>query len=188
MARDIIGEVIAVEGGYVDHPSDKGGPTKYGITAQTLADWRGVPCGAQEVAALSEDEARAIYEDRFVRKPRFDQVAALSPRIGEEVIDTGVNAGPGVAAEILQRWLTALNQQGRDYPDLKPDGVVGPVTLTALRAFLTKRGAEGERVLLVALNCSQGHRYLELAEGRVKNEDFLYGWLRERVAAQIAEA
>jgi hypothetical protein len=32
-----------------------------------------------------------------------------------------------------------------------------------------------------ALNCSQGARYLELAEGREANEDFLYGWVKERV-------
>ena len=40
---------------------------------------------------------------------------------------------------------------------------------------------EGEQVLLRALNCSQGARYLELAEGREANEDFLYGWVKERV-------
>jgi hypothetical protein len=43
------------------------------------------------------------------------------------------------------------------------------------------RGKEGEQVLLRALNCSQGARYLELAEGREANEDFLYGWVKERV-------
>ncbi|MDQ4651164.1 putative peptidoglycan-binding domain-containing protein, partial [Klebsiella pneumoniae] len=43
-------------------------------------------------------------------------------------------------------------------------------------------GKEGEQVLLRALNCSQGARYLELAEGREANEDFLYGWVKERVA------
>ncbi len=46
---------------------------------------------------------------------------------------------------------------------------------------LSARGKEGEQVLLRALNCSQGARYLELAEGREANEDFLYGWVKERV-------
>jgi hypothetical protein len=40
----------------------------------------------------------------------------------------------------------------------------------------------GERVLLAALNCSQGHRYLELSEGREDNEDFTFGWVRARVS------
>jgi hypothetical protein len=33
-----------------------------------------------------------------------------------------------------------------------------------------------------ALNCSQGARYLELAEGRAKPTNFLYGWVKERVS------
>jgi hypothetical protein len=35
--------------------------------------------------------------------------------------------------------------------------------------------------MLRALNCSQGQRYLELAEQRSANETFVYGWVRERV-------
>jgi hypothetical protein len=49
------------------------------------------------------------------------------------------------------------------------------------RLGISARGKEGEQVLLRALNCSQGARYLELAEGREANEDFLYGWVKERV-------
>jgi len=36
-------------------------------------------------------------------------------------------------------------------------------------------------VLLRALNCLQGERYIALAEGRPKDEAFIYGWLRTRV-------
>ncbi|MEW9113297.1 putative peptidoglycan-binding domain-containing protein, partial [Salmonella enterica] len=40
---------------------------------------------------------------------------------------------------------------------------------------------EGEMILIRALNCSQGQRYLELAEQRQANESFIYGWMKERV-------
>ncbi|WP_276529068.1 putative peptidoglycan-binding domain-containing protein, partial [Enterobacter hormaechei] len=53
---------------------------------------------------------------------------------------------------------------------------------SALKSFLEKRGGEGEIILLRALNCSQGQRYLELAEQRPANESFVYGWMRERVS------
>lgn len=33
-------------------------------------------------------------------------------------------------------------------------------------------------ILIRALNCSQGQRYLELAEKRQANESFVYGWIR----------
>jgi lysozyme family protein len=82
---------------------------------------------------------------------------------------------------MLQRWLNALNAQGSRYADLFVDGRIGEVTLTALRAFLRWRGDEGARVLVTALNCTQGVRYLEIAERDPRQEAFTYGWLRARV-------
>ena len=35
--RHIIKEIIRREGGYVNHPNDRGGPTKYGVTHKTLS-------------------------------------------------------------------------------------------------------------------------------------------------------
>lgn len=94
---------------------------------------------------------------------------------------TGVNMGPRVSTTFLQRWLTSLNQRGKLYPDLKPDGVIGNITIAALRSYLAVRGSAGVTVILKGLNCSQGARYLELAEAREANEEFLFGWVKERV-------
>ncbi len=87
--------------------------------------------------------------------------------------------GPSVPSKWFQRWLTSMNDGGRLYPDLIADGNIGPRTITALQQYLAVRGVEAEHVLLRALNCSQGARYLELAEQRSANEAFLYGWVRE---------
>lgn len=174
----VIDTILVREAGYADHPSDRGGPTRYGIT-EAVAQANGWTGSMRE---LPLDLARSIYRRRYWSEPGFDRVAEISERVAAELADTGVNMGPATAAIWLQRWLSALNRQGRDYPDLAADGAIGPVTLGALRAFLARRGPEGEAVLVAALNCSQGHRYLELAEGRSANEDFLYGWIRERVA------
>ena len=38
-ADQIIEDHSAKEGGYVDHPSDKGGPTRWGITQTTARAW-----------------------------------------------------------------------------------------------------------------------------------------------------
>jgi hypothetical protein len=53
--------------------------------------------------------------------------------------------------------------------------------LSALAAFLKKRSKAGVGVLITSLNCSQGNRYLELAEARAKDEDNIYGWVSNRV-------
>ena len=173
----LIDGLIEREGGYVDHPSDKGGPTCFGIT-EAVARAHGY---AGPMRKLPRDEAAAIYRRLYWLRPRFDQVARRSARIAAELFDTGVNMGPTVATTFLQRALTALNRNGKDYSDLTPDGRIGPLTLHALDAFLAARGKRGgETVLLRALEALQGERYLRLAESRPANEAFLYGWLANR--------
>lgn len=173
----IINAVIDVEGGYSDHPSDRGGETKYGIT-EAVARANGYKGPMKD---MPRSIAAEIYRARYVTRPRFDEVVAISPLIGEEVIDTGVNMGPHRAAEFLQRWLNGFNLPGSGYQDLFVDGVVGQLTLDALRRFLSWRPHEGERVLLRGLNSTQGNRYLELTEHNRSQREFLYGWVRARV-------
>lgn len=167
------------EGGFVDHPQDRGGATKFGITESVAraAGWAGA------MHDLPREFALALYRRRYWTSPGFDAVAAISPRVAAELFDTGVNMGPGVAIAFLQRSLNALNRQGRDWADIGVDRSIGPATLAALRRLLAVRGAAGEAVLLKALDALQGARYVELAEGRAANESFLYGWLANRVGA-----
>ena len=174
----LIDGLIEREGGYCDHPADKGGPTCFGIT-EAVARAHGY-AGAMRL--LPRDEAAAIYKRLYWLRPGFDQVARRSAATAAELFDTGVNMGPAVATTFLQRSLTALNRNGKDYPDLTPDGRIGAQTLAALDAFLKLRGETSvETVLLRALEALQGERYLRLAERRPANEAFLYGWLANRI-------
>jgi len=178
LIAELIDGLIEREGGFVDHPADRGGPTAYGIT-EAVARAHGY---AGPMALFPRGEAEAIYRRLYWSRPRFDQVATRSSRVAAELFDTGANMGPGVAATFLQRALTALNRNAKDYPDLVPDGRVGPLTLSALDRFLAVRGRErGETVLMRALEALQGERYLRLAEKRPANEVFLYGWLANRL-------
>jgi lysozyme family protein len=174
----LIDALIDREGGYVDHLADRGGPTCFGIT-EAVARAHGY---AGAMRQLPREEAAAIYRRLYWTRPRFDQLSSRSPRIAAELFDTGVNMGPAVAATFLQRALTALNRNGTDYPDLVPDGRIGPATLAALDSFMAVRGgSSGQTVLLRALEALQGERYLRLAERRPANEAFLYGWLANRI-------
>jgi lysozyme family protein len=82
----IIDDIIQAEGShYTNASADCGGPTKYGITQQTLAAWRKAPTSAQNVADLTEAEAREIYR--------------------------GVQFGPGDAIAWLQQAASALGSE-----------------------------------------------------------------------------
>lgn len=120
-AAQIIDDLIRREGDrFTDHPADRGGPTKYGITQATLqrarrrADPRAIVNSA-DVEALTEGEARAIYQRDFILEPGFDQVDDEALRAF--LVDATVQHG----ADDVVPWLqTAVGA--------KVDGVLGPVT------------------------------------------------------------
>lgn len=174
----MIDDVIRREGGYVNHPNDRGGPTNWGITQQVARAY-----GYQgDMKALPRSAAVNIYRSRYWTGPKFDQAADICPAIGPELFDTGINMGPAVAAKFLQRALNVLNRGANDYPDIAADGVIGPITLAALRGYVTKRGAvAGGEVLRKALDGLQCARYVEIAEDNPSQEAFAYGWIVHRI-------
>jgi lysozyme family protein len=173
----ILDGLIEREGGFVDHADDPGRATRWGITEAVARrhGYRG------RIRDLPREFAREVYRAIYWERPGFDQVAAVSLPVAEELLDTGVNMGVGVAARFLQRSLNVLNQRGRLFPELVVDGLLGPRSLAALECYLRARPEQGELVLLRALNCLQGARYVELAENNPALETFIFGWLAQRV-------
>jgi lysozyme family protein len=177
MIDQLIDEVIEREGGYVDHPADRGGPTRWGIT-EAVARRQGYH---DDMRALPQSDAAAIYKRLYWIVPSFDKIGEIAPKLAAELFDTGINMGTGTATGFLQRALNALNRNGRDYGDLTVDRRIGRTTLLALHAFFRQRGKAGEDVLLKAVEALQGAHYVRLAETRPSQEAFLYGWLANRI-------
>ncbi len=120
----ILDGVIEREAGFVDNPADRGGPTKFGITQDTLSQWLGRPAGIEEVVQLSATAAREIYRRRYVEGPRFDELQ--DPILMLITVDAGVHSGPPNGTRFLQRAL--------DFPESEVDGVCGTRTITAANA------------------------------------------------------
>tara|TARA_R110000782_G_scaffold167129_10_gene259381 strand:+ start:15058 stop:15594 length:537 start_codon:yes stop_codon:yes gene_type:complete len=171
--EEMIEITIGHEGGYSNHPADRGGPTRWGIT-QAVARANGY---SGDMRQLPREKAVAIYRQEYAIKPGFAAVGEIYPRVGAELFDTGVNMGPARPALWLQEWLNALNNGGKHYADIAEDGRIGPGTLAALRAYKARRGAEGEERLLRALNGDQAVFYKQLAMRKPSQEAFVYGWL-----------
>jgi lysozyme family protein len=174
----LLADLVKVEGGYVNDPRDSGGETNFGITIGT-ARANGFSGSMRD---MKKEDALTIYRNQYFHKPGFGKVAGVSASLAAELFDTGVNMGTGMASKFLQQALNALNNGGKDYADLTVDGAIGNGTIGALNGLVKRRGLEdAETVLLKALNCLQGARYIMLAETRPKDEAFLYGWLMNRV-------
>lgn len=163
-----------VEGGYVNDPSDPGGETIWGMTI-AVARANGY---VGRMRDMTKDIAKVIYKKQYWLKPKFDQVAVRYPRVAAELFDTGVNAGVARASEFLQRVLNVLNDGGRLYADIVPDGQLGPASLTALDGYMRARGKAGEDALVRYLDALQGNHYITLAERSSKFERFMYGWAK----------
>ena len=101
--------VLSQEGGFVDDPADHGGATKYGISHTAYPDL--------DIAALTLDEARAIYRRDYWNPLRLDEMPEALAMLA---FDAAVNMGKTAAARQLQAAL-----------GVKQDGVVGPVTVGA---------------------------------------------------------
>lgn len=113
--------VLKHEGGNVDHPSDPGGRTSRGITAERWAEWRkthpGLPA---DVWDAPQAEVEAIYREKYWDVLWCDR---LPVGVDYAVFDFGVNSGPARSAKFLQEIVGS-----------EADGEVGPNTVAATKA------------------------------------------------------
>lgn len=170
---------VGLEGGYCCNAQDLGGATNFGITERTAKTYG----FTRPIETMQIAEAKDIYHAMYWQALKLDLIAHTSPLVAAEVFDTAVNMGAGRAVEMLQVSLNALNHGGTLYADIAEDGTLGQQTADALAAYLIARKADAEPVLLKALNCLQGARYIEISRARAANESFVFGWLRNRVGA-----
>lgn len=107
-----IRRVLASEGGYVNHPSDPGGPTNFGITIADYRKYAKPDASAADVRAMKVDEAKAIYRAKYWGVMRCDELPA---GVDYCLFDYAVNSGTGRAPKVLQRVLgTAVTGRMED--------------------------------------------------------------------------
>lgn len=102
--------VLQNEGGasYTDHPHDKGGPTKWGITLKELTIWRHHPCTSNDVRQLEEDEACQIYKINYWDALKLDTIN--DQNIATALFDVAVNRGVGCARQYAAYVCQALQK------------------------------------------------------------------------------
>lgn len=169
-----LARVFAHEGGFSDVPADRGGRTRFGIT-ERVARANGYQGPMDH---LPVEWATRIYKAQYWDTLRLDALAQVDEDVAAKLFDIAVNMGVAAAGAFLQRLLNALNRQGKDFGDLVVDGLVGPVTIAAFRAFSNHRGSDGSLAMLAGLRGLQAARYIAIAEADASQETFTFGWLR----------
>ena len=102
--------ILHHEGGYVNHPRDPGGETNLGVTKRVYEEFG----GEKDMKDLTVEDVAPIYKKGYWDKCKCD---SLPSGLDLVVFDFAVNAGPGRAAQFLQRII-----------GVEPDGGIGPIT------------------------------------------------------------
>lgn len=108
---DAFKRLIGHEGELSDHPKDKGGLTKYGISQRSYPNI--------DIKALTLDEARQLYKRDYWNALQMEH---LPEGVRFDLFDMAVNSGVSQAVKTLQRAVGAGE-----------DGKLGPVTIAAVR-------------------------------------------------------
>lgn len=155
--------ILSFEGGYVNHPLDKGGPTNRGVT---LSTWRAVgydkdgdgDIDAADVRLITDsDMATCVLAPHYWRRWRGDDIRSQS--VANIVVDwvwaSGVHGITGV-----QRIL-----------GVKADGIAGDKTIAALNA-------REPRALFEEIKRARRRFIGDIVRRSPSQKVFLKGWLR----------
>lgn len=119
---DVISILLKREGGYVNNPADRGGPTNFGITQSTLNEYGNRHgWGYRDVRAINQQDAAAIYREKYWTPAKCD---LLPDAVRDIHFDSAVNHGVQRAAYLLQESVGVTE-----------DGSIGPATLAAVASM-----------------------------------------------------
>lgn len=145
--------ILEHEGGFVNHTSDPGGQTNYGISLLFLKglvladgdiDHNGNIDG-DDIRALTVNDSKKLYQKFFWDPLHLETL--VNEELKLHLFDHGVNAGTKTAVKLLQRIL-----------GLTDDGSLGPITIKAANSYIGniiekyKEARQGYYLAIIAKN------------------------------------
>lgn len=122
--ENFAGKLLHLEGGFVNNPKDKGGPTKFGVILDTWKTYgydknRDGIINIDDLKVISIEDAKNIAKKIFWDYFKADEIKNQS--IAELIADWGYNSGRTTVARRVQRILK-----------LTVDGIFGEETIKAV--------------------------------------------------------
>ena len=169
----IIEIIIESEGGYSDHPADRGGKTKYGITERVAREngYKG------NMMTLLLPVAKEIYKKEYWDKIKGDSIIKNNAKIAYILMDIAVNMGVYRSSKIFQEALNLCKKkQELHIDDLVVDGKIGTKTITCLDKILEYDHTQNTEIPKLLL-FFQMKRYNKIVSKNPSQKVFLKGWL-----------
>lgn len=118
-------KLLQIEGGFVNHPEDKGGITNCGITLETFRSYLGQDKTVKDLQNMNYATWKKIMKAGYWDKVKGDQIENQS--LAEIIADWCVNSG-----------LTGVRKV-QEILGCKADGIVGPITLSLINSSDAKQ-------------------------------------------------
>lgn len=157
----LVPKILKWEGGFVNHPNDKGGATNKGITIGTFTSYRklkGLPQpSVDDLKNIFSEEWMDILKTLYWDKWKADQINNQS------------------IANLLVDWVWASGVYGIKYPQqvlgVVVDGIVGSRTLTAVNEY------PDQKELFQKLWDRRKQHFENIVQRDPSQKVFLKGWM-----------
>ena len=176
------------EGGYSDHPADRGGETLFGVSRRANSDWFGwtivdsartdprFPHNIEQDLILIA-AARGLFRARYWKPIDGDRIP--DQRLASILFSIEVNSPPRVAISFLQQAVNLFSRDGASYRRTKVDGLPGPDTRRALSEYVQRYLPDQVALdrLSWTVTCLWTARFVRLAEDDPSQALFIKGWI-----------
>lgn len=149
-------KLLRIEGGFVNNPYDRGGITNCGVTIQTYRDYCGQDKTIKDLQNMSHGTWKRIMKDLYWDKVRGDEIENQS--LAEIIADWCVNSGLAGVRKV------------QEVVGCKPDGIVGPVTLSLINS------SEAEQLHERIWKARQQF-YINIVKRNPRQKVFMNGWM-----------
>lgn len=155
--RKLKPKILKWEGGFSNHPLDKGGATNKGITIAVFRKYFGLDKTVEDLRRITDGQWDLIFKTGYWDKMKGDQIKNQS--IANILVDWAWGSGPITAIKRLQKLL-----------EVRVDGIIGPITLRALNE------AKQEDLFKKIWNARRDFFY-EIVRRNPSQRVFLRGWM-----------
>ena len=149
-------KLLQVEGSFSNHPEDKGGITNCGITLETFRSFLGQDKTVKDLQSMSYGMWKEIIKAGYWDKVKGDEIENQS--LAEIIADWCVNSGLAGVRKV------------QELLGCKPDGIVGPITLSLINA------AEAE-LLHERIWKARQQFFINIVKRNPKQKVFMNGWM-----------